>query len=72
MNVAQLKAASRDLERAARATFPRLNERGSIEGVRPGPARIRPLKFPRLNERGSIEGHLERRPEEPGNLGFHV
>ena len=56
MNVAQLKVTRQSRVLRAGRSFPRLNERGSIEGSVPLTRLTCCLWFPRLNERGSIEG----------------
>ena len=55
MNVAQLKQKVAVILRRVSLTFPRSNERGSIEAA-PLPRKFPKLEgFPRSNERGSIE-----------------
>ncbi len=65
MNVAQLKEMNLAQALHGWRLFPRLNERGSIEGRNSSSvARCRSRLFPRLNERGSIEGSSDKRLRE--------
>ena len=65
MNVAQLKHTMTKDGMVFGASFPRLNERGSIEASSHWRLKLAGGRFPRLNERGSIEASFR---EQSGQL----
>ena len=72
MNVAQLKPDWPGSTGSGRVSFPRSNERGSIEAFVAEDAREVNGGFPRSNERGSIEARTSAAGMRYGSAGFHV